>query len=212
MNTVSNDNDPKLLVEQGYDKVALKYARLEADSEWPRMQWLRKMLIKLKPGASILDLGCGSGDPADIEIAKKHKVTGVDVSLAQIELARQYVPAGHFHHGDAGTIDFPPTTFEAVVSFYTIEHIPRQEHGALLQRIHRWLRPGGFFLLSTEADDVEGVVGQWLSVPMYFSSYDAETLKLMVIEQGFEIVETASESQIEQGHEIQYLWILARKV
>lgn len=25
-------------------------------------------------------MGCGSGDPADIEIAKKYKVTGVDIS------------------------------------------------------------------------------------------------------------------------------------
>lgn len=36
--------------------------------------WLNKVLKHLKPGSSVLDLGCGSGDPADIEISKKKQV------------------------------------------------------------------------------------------------------------------------------------------
>ncbi|HLF89874.1 MAG TPA: hypothetical protein VI451_13070 [Anaerolineales bacterium] len=71
MNHTSGFDDPKRLVEQGYDKVAHSYARLEEETEWPRMQWLRKMLNQLEPGSSVLDLGCGSGDPADVEIAQE---------------------------------------------------------------------------------------------------------------------------------------------
>jgi ubiquinone/menaquinone biosynthesis C-methylase UbiE len=66
------------------------------------------------------------------------------------ELAHQNVPAGRFVHGDAGSVAFPPNAFVAVVSFYTLEHVPRQEHETVLGRIYRWLRPGGFLLIGIE--------------------------------------------------------------
>ena len=65
--------------------------------------------------------------------------------------------------------------------------------------------------MSTEAGDVADVVSQWLNVPMYFSCFDPQTVKRLVNQAGFEIVETEIESQIEQGAEIPYLWLLARK-
>jgi len=212
VNSASNSDDPKRVVERGYDQVAHDYARLEGETEWPRMRWLRKMLNELEPGSSVLDLGCGSGDPADVEIARAHKVTGVDISQTQINLARHNVPAGHFIHGDAGSVEFPAASFDAVVSFYALEHIPREEHTTVLQRIQHWLRPRGFLLISTEAGDADGVIGQWLGVPMYFSGFDPDTVKQLVNAAGFEIVETEIESQVEQGNEIPYLWLLARKL
>jgi ubiquinone/menaquinone biosynthesis C-methylase UbiE len=121
--------DAKRIVEAGYDRVAHDYARLEGESEWPRMRWLKRTLNELEPGSSVLDLGCGSGDPADIEIAREYKVTGVDISQAQIDLARGNVPTGSFIHGDAGSVEFPASSFDAVVSFYALEHIPREEQG-----------------------------------------------------------------------------------
>ena len=195
MNRASVDN-AKRLVEEGYDAVARDYGRLEGETEWPRLRWLGKVLERLEPGSAILDLGCGSGDPADVEMARAHAVTGVDISGAQIELARRNVPAGTFIHGDAGSVDFPAGSFDAVVSFYTLEHLPREEHGALLRRIHGWLRPGGWLLLSTEADEAEGVVSTWLGVPMYFSSYGPEAVVRLAREAGFGIVEAEIEEQV----------------
>jgi hypothetical protein len=70
---------------------------------------------------------------------------------------------------------------------------------------------GGLLLIGTVAADVDEAVSEWLGVPMYFSSFDSETVKRWVDEVGFEIVETAIETQVEQGKEIPYLWLLARK-
>lgn len=210
MTTPISPNDPKQLVEEGYDHVADRYAHLEGDSDWPRLRWLARLLTKLVPASHVLDLGCGSGEPADVEIAKTHRLTGVDISQAQIKLARKNVPTGTFIHADAASVEFPDGTFNAVVSFYTLEHIPREEHPKLLKRVYNWLTPGGFFLLSTEAGEYNGI-GEWLGVPMYFSSYDPETLKDYVIQEGFEIIETAIENQWEEDHEVPYLWLLARR-
>jgi len=203
--------DAKRIVEAGYDRVALDYALLEGEAAWPRMRWLKRTLSELAPGSSVLDLGCGSGDSADVEIAREHKVTGVDISQAQIDLARGNVATGNFIHGDAGSIRFPASSFDAAVSFYALEHIPRDEHESILRRIRHWLRPGGFLLISLEAGEAEGVIAQWLGVPMYFSCFRPEAVKQLVCKAGFEIVETAVETQSEQGTEIPYLWVLARK-
>ena len=211
MENASGSSDPKQVVEQGYDRVAHVYAGLEGENEWPRMRWLGKVLAQLAPGAAVLDLGCGSGDPADIEIAKLHKVTGVDISQAQIDLARRNVPSGTFLHADTGAIEFPPAAFDAAVSFYTLEHIPRAEHAAILRRICGWLRPGGLLLISIEAGEYDDVEGTWLGVPMFLSCYDPDTMVRLVEEAGFALLETAIEEQVEEGKEIPYLWLLAAK-
>ena len=211
MNKVSDNEDPKQVVAQGYNHVALSYAQLEDEIEWPRMRWLTKLLSHLQPGSHVLDLGCGSGDPADIAIAKEHQVTGVDISQTQINQARKNIPSGHFIHADAGSVRFPKASFAAVVSFYTLEHLPREEHKRLLKDIYDWLQVGGYFLISTEAEKVEGVVSEWLGVPMFFSSYGPETIKQFIQDAGFDLLEAIIEEQTEGNTVIPYLWIFAQK-
>jgi len=211
MDTERKNKETKKIVENGYDKVVHEYGKLEGEIKWPRMKWLNKVLEKIDDGSSILDLGSGSGDPADIEISKKHKVTGIDISEKQIILARKKVPDGDFIHSDVGSVEFPKNSFDVVVSFYTIEHIPREEHKTIFQRINKWLRRKGYFLVSMEAVEFDDGVREWLGVPMFFSSYDPETVKKMVIEAGFEILETTIETQIENTNEVPFLWILSQK-
>lgn len=211
MDTKNQITDPKHVVEQGYDQVANEYAHLEDGTEWPRMRWVKKVLSCLPPDSSVLDLGCGSGIPADVEISKDHMVTGIDISQAQVSLARLNIPKGYFIHGDLGSVEFQPSSFNAVVSFYTLEHIPREEHQVILRRIFQWLKPGGLLLISMEAGDYEGFFGEWLGVPMYMSCFDPETMNQLVQRAGFELLESAIESQVEQDHAIPYHWILARK-
>jgi SAM-dependent methyltransferase len=201
--------DPREIVASGYDAVAESYARLE-ESEWPRIRWLRDLLDRLPDGAHVLDLGCGNGVPADREIARRHTVTGVDISARQIELARRHVPSGVFFHADMTRVSFPPGTFDAVVSFYAIGCIPRVEHAALLRRIREWLRPGGWLLLSEEDVDRPDVVGECLGVPMFFSGFDAATQRRLVEEAGFVVERAAVEAQVEQGVEVPFAWVLAR--
>jgi SAM-dependent methyltransferase len=189
----SDTRDPKQLVAQGYDQVADAYAQLEHTATWPRMRWLEKLLALLPARAAILDLGCGSGDPADIALAHQHHVTGVDISEAQIIKARQNVPSGTFLHADLGSIAFSPGSFDAVVSFYTLEHLPREEHAAIFGRIATWLKPGGYLLLGTEAVENAGSVGTWLGVPMFFSSYDSATVQYFIRVAGMVLQETAIE-------------------
>jgi cyclopropane fatty-acyl-phospholipid synthase-like methyltransferase len=204
--------DAKEIVAAGYDRVASRYPELEsAGSQWPRLRRLRALLAELPPGSRILDLGCGNGLPALAAIAERHEATGVDISAAQVEAARGNAPAARVLEGDAGACDFPPETFDAVVAFYVLDHIPREEHAALFGRIAGWLRPGGLLLFTTELEEEEGTVGEWLGTPMFFSQFHPAITAGLVEEAGFELLRQEAEAQLEGDREITYVWFFARK-
>ena len=98
-----------------------------------------------------------------------------------------------------------------MVSFYTFEHVPRKEHSEIFKNVFDWIKPGGYFLFSMEAAEVNDHMGKWLDVPMFFSSYPPDITKKIVKESGFEIIESAIENQFEGKTEIPYLWLLAQK-
>jgi SAM-dependent methyltransferase len=200
------------LVAEGYDRVADAYAKLEADVEWPRTARLRDLLRRLPPNARVLDLGCGSGLPATRAIvAEGYSAVGVDVSLEQLGRARRNVPEAEFIHASALDVDLPTASFDAVVSFYVIDHLPRELHRDLLASIHRWLRPDGWLLVTFEANEQPGVIGEWLGAPMFFSHFDPATSEQLVRAAGFEIVSAEQETQLEGEREVPYLWVLARR-
>ncbi len=43
-------------------------------------------------------------------------------------------------------VQFPIEHFDAIVSFYAIFHLPREEHPVLFRRIHLWPKEEGYFL------------------------------------------------------------------
>jgi cyclopropane fatty-acyl-phospholipid synthase-like methyltransferase len=206
--------DPKATVARAFDQIADAYARLEA-AEWPRMRRLREVLMLLAAGSDVLDLGCGSAAPAGPVIAREHRLTGVDISAEQIARARRNVPEGMFVQDDMASVAFRNESFDAVVSFYAFDQVPREEWPTLLARIYRWLRPGGYLLVSVEDSDDPGRFGQWLGVRMFFSSHEAGATEALVRAAGFEVISAEVEEQVEQGPtaaaRVPYFWVLARR-
>lgn len=45
-------------------------------------------------------------------------------------------------------VDFPYATVDLLTAFYSVIHVPRQEHADLLRRIVGWLVPGGILILT----------------------------------------------------------------
>ena len=197
---------------RGYDLVADAYAELECAADWPRMRWLEDLLQRVPPHSRVLDLGCGSGLPATRAIVERgHAVIAVDVSREQLRRARRNVPQAEFVLASALDLDLAPGSLDAVVSFYVIEHMPRELHATLFGSIHGWLRDEGRLLLTFEVGNRPSRVDEWLGVPMFFSHHDSATNLRLVREAGFDVVRTAEETQIEGGSPVPYLWVLAQK-
>jgi SAM-dependent methyltransferase len=204
--------DPKGLVARSYDQIALRYAAWRIEGN-PAMRFVRELDARLRDGADVLELGCGRGVPVARELAKRHRLTGVDISAAQVELARHHVPEASFVHADYTALDVAPSSFDAVVAILTITHVPRAEHAALLARIAGWLRPGGFLLCSLGVGDTPDAVEEdWLGAPMFFSHFDADTNRRLVCAAGFDPILDEIVAMHEEGHgEAQFLWVLAER-
>jgi protein-L-isoaspartate O-methyltransferase len=139
--------DPKQVVEEGYDRIAEQHLEwAQGTREEERARYTAVLLDALPAGAEVLDLGCGAGLPTTRALAQRFRVTGVDISARQIELARQHVPQARFIQADITQLDLPPASFDGVAAFYSIIHVPREEQPQLLQDIATWLRPGGLLV------------------------------------------------------------------
>jgi SAM-dependent methyltransferase len=84
-----------------------------------------------------------------------------------VRVRRASIPAAEFLVGDIASIDFPPNSFDAVVAFFSLIHVPREDHGKLMERIAFWLRPGGWFVGTMgSGKEIDGI-GDFLGVEMY---------------------------------------------
>lgn len=206
--------DPRRVVADGYDAVAERYlAWSPGRPSGNRAAWLQRAIDEIPPGSDVLDLGCGAGVPMTRALATDgRRVTGVDISARQIELARANVLAATFLQADMTVLDLPPASLDAVVAFYALTHVPRAEHAALLGRILGWLRPGGLLLATMGADDSPDEVEEdWLGAPMFFSHFGARTNRALVRRMGFDIEEAVVAEEPEGRHGTRFLWVMARK-
>ena len=206
-------HDPrKTTVAEGYDALGEDYAAWAAGVLDARDRMLQSFSVRLQPGSRVLDLGCGSGLPATSVLALRFTVTGVDISAGQLEAARRNVPAATFIQADMAGIDFPAGSFDGVTAFYSILHVPREEHGDLLGRVAHWLVPGGLLLATLGSADSPDWTGEWLGHPMFFSNHDAETNRRLVAAAGFELLVDEVIETVEPEGPVPFLWVLARRL
>lgn len=182
--------DYKALVRQAYDACAAAYdssRRAEPGKE------MRALLDRLDDGDAVLDVGCGAGDPIARTLAARYRVTGVDISPEMIQRAQQNVPTGDFMCVDIMSAAFSPSSFDAVVAFYSIFHLPRAEHQDLFRRIHRWLKPGGHLLCTLSHYSEEGYTEDgFFGATMYWSNYSLCEYAEILNGAGLTLLETDS--------------------
>lgn len=205
-------DERKTMVGSGYDAMADRYRTWSARiDDHARTTLLADFSERLAAGLTVLDLGCGAGIPSTRALAARFNVTGVDISVRQLEAARRNVPAATFIQGDLATIDFPDASFDGVTAFCAISHVPRDEHEAVFRRVVRWLRPGGLFLATLGAEDSPDWRGEWLGVPMFFSSFDATANRALIVAAGFELLVADVRETPEPEGAVPFLWVLARR-
>jgi len=109
-------------------------------------------LSGVRPGDSVLDVGCSSGYLAWKMAAAAGpggRVTGVDPSQAAIGYARQHASdAITFTVGVAQELPLPDASFDVVVSILAIHHVPARKRAAALAEMFRVTRPGGRLLIA----------------------------------------------------------------
>lgn len=211
--------DPKQIVSSAYDHVATWYLNWVQTERSPRERYTQYLLTSAPPNPHILELGCGPGIPITrFLLDHGAQVTANDISARQLELAQERCPSATFVTGDMSLLNFPPASFDGIICFYTIFHLPRAEQRDMLAKIHSWLKPGGMFVCNFATVDEEEIHGEMLGHGMFWSSYAVEESVAMVRGVGLEVlreeVVVAGEGRAEEGdadYGVEFLWVAAER-
>jgi SAM-dependent methyltransferase len=125
-------------------------------------------------GKSVLDIACGTGFGTDMlaRMGATH-VTGCDAFPSAVLEARREFRSKEirFVAADGTRLPFANASFDAVVSFETLEHIAQGED--FVRELRRVLRPGGTLLLSTPN---VAITSQYPRNPFHLHEYTASEL------------------------------------
>lgn len=118
---------------------------------------MRSMTIEhalIKPGDSVLDVGCGTGEVtlrAKLR-AGNGSVYGIDPAPEMIAVARKKATRRNldidFRVGVIEALPFPDSSLDVVTSSLMMHHLPDELKGRGLMEIYRVLKPGGRLLIA----------------------------------------------------------------
>lgn len=147
----------------GYD--SLRYALV---NRWdPAHLRTVDRLLPLEPGTRVLEVGCGQG-----HLTKRLAERGIDiVGIDANPHASAVADTDRVLHMNAENLDFDDGSFDAVVSFHAIEHIPPLEEA--LKEMARVLRTGGRALFVYPAEPIQGLYAVPTSMILYGTPFKA---------------------------------------
>lgn len=138
-------------VTTAYDKIAGWFDRTRTRTliEQPYLDYLTR---ELKEGASILDLGCGTGEPLlRYLVEREYDVLGVDASVAMIDIARARFPATRFEVCDMRELNLQ-RRFDAIISWHSLFHLAPGDQRAMFETLAQHLHPSGLLMFTSGSE------------------------------------------------------------
>lgn len=134
------------LNRQAYNKIAEDYQEAYFDN--PLLaEAFDGWLAQLPPGGSVLDAGCGHGDPVIGRLLEKgFQVTGSDFSPEMLRRAGQQFPQASFLQAETPAIA-EQAAFDGICSFNSLLYLDPIDLLHSIYRLHQALKPGGLLFL-----------------------------------------------------------------
>lgn len=194
------------------DDVCGKYDRIAGwfDSNRGRQlterEYLDIVAARLPAGASVLDLGCGAGEPlAGFFIRKGFSVTGVDGSPKMIALCRERFPGMSWLEGDMRGLSLG-RRFDAVLAWDSFFHLSKEDQRAMFAVFGAHMNPEGL-LLFTSGPEEGSRSGTMQGEDFPYSSLDAGEYRRLLAEQGLSVLLHNPDDPACGGHTV---WLAER--
>lgn len=185
-----------------WDRIARKYAADPIKDMAGYERTLERTRHFLRPGGTVLELGCGTGTTALTLAPHVSRIVATDVSSEMIAIARERAAAQNGSNADfavatPNSVPWPEGSFDAVLAFNLLHLLAARP--SVFARVHRLLKPGGLFITKTPclsemnvlirlAVPLMRMVGKAPQVVDFFS---AGGLESEIEASGFAIVERA---------------------
>lgn len=153
----------------------------------------RRLASLLRPGAAVLDLGCGNGRFLKyLSRYGKFVLHGIELPGASAERARR-VEGIRLKTGRLEAGDFEKESLDAVSLFHVFEHL--DEPDLVLDLIEKALKPGGVLMMSFPNIDSwqsRFYKGNWLHLdpPRHLFFFRPHDFVKMMTERGFQLKKT----------------------
>jgi ubiquinone/menaquinone biosynthesis C-methylase UbiE len=151
-------------LKSSYDCVAEQYAS-EYFNELDRKPFDRDVLNAfadhVRGEGEVCEIGCGPGQIARYLKDRGVQMRGIDLSDEMIKCARRLNPDITFECGNMLSLNVGDESFAAIVSFYAIIHLPREDVRPALKEMFRTIRAGGRLLTAFHGGDGELHRDEW---------------------------------------------------
>lgn len=174
-----------------YNEKAADFVAGTVDVEFSKMQ--NDFLSFIKPGGSILDLGCGSGRDSKMFIENGYKVTAVDGSSELAKKASDYIGQDVI----CSTFqDFvPEENYDGIWACASLLHLTPEDIKTVMNRLKDYLNKDGVFYVSFKYGDFSGERNG-----RFFTDYTEDRFNELLKEiPGLEIERTYISSDVRPG-------------
>lgn len=121
---------------------------------------------------------------------KGFEVVGIDVSEKMVEIAKEENPNSEVKLMDATNLELKSNSFDAIFSFYVLEHLKPESFSQAIDEIKRVIKPGGYFLLVQYDDEYEGFLPDLMTKDkkkLFRYMIPLEKMKELLEEKGFKV-------------------------
>lgn len=181
---MSEDHAPRVIYIYRRHAAAFDRDRLKILFE---RAWLDRFLALAGNSPTVLDLGCGSGEPiARHLIDQGCGVTNVDTSPAMLAMCRRRFPAQIWVEADMRVLALR-RRFDAILAWDSYFFLPPNDQCAMFP-IFRAHANSGAPLLFTSGDREGEVTGSYRNEPLYHASLDPDEYESLLGSHGFSVI------------------------
>jgi SAM-dependent methyltransferase len=149
--------------------------------------WLDQFLVLLPADATILDIGCGSGEPIGRYLIENgHPVTGVDSSPEMIDMCKARFPDRDWRVGDMRTLSLG-RVFGGIIAWDSFWHLCPDDQRGMFPIFREHAAPQAA-LMFTSGPSAGKSVGNYRGDPLYHASLGDQEYRSLLGKHGFEVV------------------------
>jgi 2-polyprenyl-3-methyl-5-hydroxy-6-metoxy-1,4-benzoquinol methylase len=142
---------------RGYEAVAREYDRLRR-AAGIGLKTIQAWAARLAPGATVLDIGCGSGVPIATELARLgFSVAGIDASPSLIAEFHRQVPGALWACEGVEESTFFGRRFDAILAVGLLFLLPEETQRTVIGKLGDALEPDGDLLFSAPREACEWI-------------------------------------------------------
>lgn len=183
-----------------YERRAAQWAADRGDTLIER-KWLDRFTSGMAPNACLLDLGCGSGAPIAVALARSgFRITGVDSSPTMANMFASNLPAHEIIVADMRRISLR-RRFDGVLAWDSFFHLTHEDQRAMFGAFRAHAAQGAM-LMFTSGPEHGVAIGSYRDEALYHASLALQEYRALLKAHGFEVIAHTANDPECGGHTI----------